>query len=206
MYPICRIQNISGEAKTLYGKVFEIDEIYAIPDASRLGWATRDSVLQAIVLGDFDILDSTQQLPTISEKIDYLKMNILNNTPTPFANKSQHNFRGTGQQYTLAVGNNTLNFSVPTGEFDINGIATIGGELLDYVQFKILDDASGTYSGIPNFELNQFAYDWNVTPIECKSLLPYPARLKTGMVINITYYSMSIKTIGVNYFLHKVVA
>ena len=127
----------------------------------------------------------------------------------PFKSKEHHNFDGRGQSYTASASATTnMDFTVPnhaTG-YDFDGLTLIGTELGDTVTMKVLDDASGTYSGVPNYVLNQFATNWNTAKDKCSEMMPYPARLYSGMIIRIEYTNASVeKTIGMNARLHKVV-
>lgn len=109
-----------------------------------------------------------------------------------------------GIQSTLTTGVNTVTFTVPYAWVKIIGLELIGGETLDTVDFFVLDSTSGTYSGVPNYTLNQFGFNVNVAPGEYKENNNYDADLYSGMQIKIVYNSISNKTVGINYKLNEV--
>jgi hypothetical protein len=72
-FSICYIQNISGDTKTLNGKVFDDEEMYLIEDMNRISWATNDSVLVAISNAEMKIHNSLGVIESVSDQIDWLK-------------------------------------------------------------------------------------------------------------------------------------
>ena len=126
----------------------------------------------------------------------------------PFADKHQHVFDGngfTGNVTGSSTGN--IDFTV-TKTYDMSGVEILGAELGDKVQMQVLDDASGTYSTIPNYVLNQFGTNWYVRPDVFVKDLPYSARVMSGMVIRFIYENASTdaKDIYINLDLHEVIA
>lgn len=109
-----------------------------------------------------------------------------------------------GQKYTLSAGSNDLYFTVPYSWVKIIGVEIIGGELGDTTDMIILDSTSGTYSGVPNYQLNQFGYTVNIAPEEYEEENAYDANLYQGMQIKFVYESVSAKTIGINLNLTEV--
>jgi len=69
---------------------------------------------------------------------------------------------------------------------------------------KVYDTATGTYSGVPNYMLNQFAYSVNIAKDYYVRLSQFDADLYTGMIIQFTYNSVSDKTIGFNLIMNEV--
>jgi len=138
-----------------------------------------------------------------------LKMscNKVVNSTNPFASKMVGDKklyeRNHGKSFTLAEGDNTLEFTIPYALCKITGIEVINGEAGDTIDMFIVDDSSGTYSTIPNYTLNQFGFKVNVAKDKYKKESKYDADLYTGMAIKIVYNSVSIKNIGVNYNLHE---
>lgn len=109
-----------------------------------------------------------------------------------------------GFQTTLNAGVNDILFTIPYAWVKIIGLELMGGELLDTVDFFVLDSSSGTYSGVPNYTLNQFGFSVNVSAGNYASVCNYDADLYFGMQIKIVYTSVSNKTVGINLNLNEV--
>lgn len=112
--------------------------------------------------------------------------------------------RNTGKQFTLSVGSNDLIYTATYPWVKMIGLECIGGEALDYGELRVYDNASGTYSGVANALLNQFGYTLNIAPNFYRRESPFDADLYAGMVLKITYTSVSAKTIGINYIMNEV--
>lgn len=137
---------------------------------------------------------------------------VLNNTHLPFADKkigSKKLFRRKhGISSTIAASSSgEIAFSVPYAQAKITKAEIMGCELGDTVDFTIHDDASGTYTTVPNYQLNQFGFDVQLGNGSYMDESQYDADLYIGMVIKITYQNngVSSKDIGVNITLHEVV-
>ena len=127
----------------------------------------------------------------------------------PFASKVLPNGkklykREHGIQATLSQGENVILFTVPYPWVKIIGIEVLYGEKLDTVDLMVLDSAQGTYSGVPNYKLNQFGFTVNVAEGEYEEENAYDADLYQGMQLKIVYQSQSAKTIGINFNLSEV--
>jgi hypothetical protein len=112
-----------------------------------------------------------------SESVDFetnFKTNGNKSLPQqnqPFASKVLPNGkklykREHGIQATLTTGSNTILFTVPYAWVKIIGLEIFGAEHLDYCDLMILDSTTGTYSTIPNYQLNQFGYSVNISANE----------------------------------------
>lgn len=112
--------------------------------------------------------------------------------------------RFTGLQYSLSTGTNTLNYTATYPWSKLLGVEAVGCELLDTVDFKVYDTASGTYSGHANALLNQFSYTLNLPKDYYLRMAQFDADLYVGMVIQMTYNSISNKTVGINLLLNEV--
>ncbi len=110
----------------------------------------------------------------------------------------------TGIQETLIAGTNTITYTVPYIEALISGVTVVNCEVLDIVSFSVLDSTTGTYSGTANAVLNQFGYNVNLPADQYEYQAPYTAVLHENMQIQLTYTSVSAKTIGVNFILNQV--
>ena len=112
--------------------------------------------------------------------------------------------RNVGIQQALSAGSNTISYTIPFNWVKMVGAEIINGESLDTIDFKVYDNSSGTYSGVPNYMLNQFGYTVNVSKDFYQRVAPYDADVYIGMVLQLTYNSVSAKTIGVNLLLNEV--
>lgn len=112
--------------------------------------------------------------------------------------------RNTGKQYAVTTGNNDLFYTVNFPWLKITGVECIGAETLDTAELRVYDTATGTYSGVPNYMLNQFGFTLNMAKDYYSRTAPFDADIYSGMVIKITYNSVSNKTIGVNYLMDEV--
>jgi hypothetical protein len=112
--------------------------------------------------------------------------------------------RNTGMQFAVTTGANTLTYTATYAWAKILGVECIGAESLDTVDMKVYDTSTGTYSGVPNYMLNQFAYSVNIGKDYYVRLSQFDADLYVGMIIQFTYTSVSNKTIGFNLIMNEV--
>lgn len=84
-------------------------------------------------------------------------------------------------------------------------IEIIGGELGDEVTFKVLDTPAGTYSGVPNYQLNQFGWTVNISKDYYAQDSEFDADMYAGIRLKFEYYSVSDKTARANIVLNEVV-
>ena len=112
--------------------------------------------------------------------------------------------RTTGMQYAVVTGSNTLTYTATYPWVKVLGVECIGTEALDTVDFKVFDTETGTYSGVPNLMLNQFAYTANLPTGFYSRVSQFDADLYQGMIIQLTYVSKSTKTIGLNIIMNEV--
>lgn len=100
-----------------------------------------------------------------------------------------------------------IDFTVPYPACKITGIDIIGGKLGDKVNFKILDTVTGTLTGIPNYQLNQFGFSMNVAQDLHSYKSDYDADLFQNLVIRVEYDAIdeaSERPIYINFILHEV--
>jgi hypothetical protein len=112
--------------------------------------------------------------------------------------------RTTGKKFTLSAGANTLDFDITYAHCKITGMEIVGSKVGDTLDFLVLDDDSGTYSGTANAVLNQFGYDVAMPDGFYKRESNYDADLYLNMTISIEYDSESAKDVYINYVLHEV--
>lgn len=141
------------------------------------------------------------------EKLIYPDEVIVDSSP-PFAAKVLPNgkklfSRVKGEEYSLSAGSNTLDFAIPYPQVKFNELEIIGCELGDNATLRIKDDASGTYSTVPNYTLNTFGENVYMAKDYYHRASSYDADLYYGMRIYIEFESESAKTVYVNYILHE---
>jgi hypothetical protein len=112
--------------------------------------------------------------------------------------------RNHGYSHELAIGANDIEITIPYAHCKINELEVIGSEIGDKVNFKVLDSVNGDYTTIPKYQLNQFAFNLNLSKDHYRRHCSYDADLYLGMIILIEYDSKSAKDVGVNIVLHEV--
>lgn len=123
-----------------------------------------------------------------------------------FADKTGTFYRGKGVKDTvLANSTKDLTLIITYPKAKINGLELHYGSKYDEAEFLVFDDANGTYSGVPNAQLNQFGYSWNVKAEYHQKILPYDADLYYGMKIVVRYTNNqgTDEIIGVNFDIHQ---
>jgi len=100
----------------------------------------------------------------------------------------------------------TIIFEVPYPVAKIDEVEVINCSAADTIDLKVLDSTTGAYTTIPNYVLNQFGFDVNVSDIYYTDTSNYDAELNLGMQIEVTYKNNESdpKSIGVNFVLHEV--
>ena len=114
--------------------------------------------------------------------------------------------RMVGMSQALSAGSNNVIHTVTFAHVKMVGVEIIGAELGDYCDFMVLDDTSGTYSTIPNYQLNQFGWSVQMAAGKHEEKSNYDADLYVGMQIKLVYNSASAKTVGFNFDLNEVKA
>ena len=112
--------------------------------------------------------------------------------------------RTVGITASLSAGSNVIEYTIPYPWVKMVGIEAINCEALDIVDCKIIDTNTGTYSGVPNYVLNQFGYAVNLPKDFYSRTTNFDADLYLNMVIRLEYSSVSSKTIGINFLIHEV--
>lgn len=106
----------------------------------------------------------------------------------------------------VASGNATYDFLIPYDECKINEAEIIGCPEGVTCDFKVLDTPSGLLTTVPNYALNQFAFDINVAKDYYKDHSPYDADLIKDMQIRVILKNSTASTawVGVNIVIHEV--
>jgi len=125
---------------------------------------------------------------------------------SPFSFKCNFMFCGQGVKNIItASSTGNIEFTVLPGIYNFNAVEILNGNYGDVVQLRVMDDALGTYTTVPNMILNQFGTNWNMRQELIKDL-PYPAKLQEGMIIRVVYTNNSLadREIYFNLDLHKI--
>lgn len=118
-----------------------------------------------------------------------------------------------GATFNVPNGVTTIcQFTIPYAHCKIEAMEIINATTGDSMNFKVLDTATNTYSGLDvgtygaNFLLNQFGF--NVYPVEggYTHQSQYDADLYSGMVVEIEYSNndANTKDVYINYVLNEV--
>lgn len=151
--------------------------------------------------------------PASDEQTDFetnykSKGNVKLNAVEPFAAKAigikKLYKRITGISQNLSEGSNNILFTIPFPWMKITGLEVINCESLDTVSMYVLDTATGTYTTVPNFVLNQFCFNVQLPKDYYVYKSEFDADLYQNMQIKIVYTSISEKTVGVNFILNEV--
>ena len=214
------LYNTTQDDLTYIGKTISAQSYYIIQSNLEIKFANEDAVLADIANATLIVSksdDSSGHITSINDAINYLKGNlpaVVENTQYPFSAKILQTgkkifTRMHGKKFTINNSGEDLDFTVPYIQCKITGIEIIGAEEGDKVQFKVIDDANGTYSGTPNQQLNQFGFDVypSINFYNYKS--NYDADLYYGMKLRLTYDSKDVvldpsRDIYINYILHEV--
>jgi hypothetical protein len=111
-----------------------------------------------------------------------------------------------GSRNTCPAGETTsIKFSSPYPLAKIDQIEIVNSEACDEVSFRVLDTPIGTYTGVPEYQLNQFGFDVVVPKDYYVKTNPYDSDVFQGLQLVVDYKNNGqTKTIGVNYRLHEV--
>lgn len=113
--------------------------------------------------------------------------------------------RHTGKMFAVSSGVITeLNYTATFPWVKMIGLECIGGEIGDYAELRVYDTPAGTYSGVPNLMLNQFGYELNLAKDYYARTSSFDSDVYAGMVLKISYYSISNKTVWINYLMNEV--
>lgn len=112
--------------------------------------------------------------------------------------------RVVGKRYDVSIGDNTLLYTETFTWVKFMALEIINGEVGDTVSLYVLDTATGTFSTVPNYPLNQFGFEANIAAGFYEHKSEFDADIYAGLQIKIVYHSISAKAIGVNYVMNEV--
>jgi hypothetical protein len=208
-------------AETKYTYAVSTDTANGVIDAYALEVSIRDSAIvtslnrvdvdnDTLDIWFNDILSAGDQTLLTAEVSahDGLPIEEVPVSPNaPFADKVVGTkslfIRTHGCAFTCIAGTSTHEFTIPYPQVKFNEIEILGAELGDHTELKILDDASGSYSTVPNYQLNQFGFSVYPSKDYYDRVSNYDADLYYGMRIVLEYTSLSAKDIYINFVLHE---
>lgn len=204
------IKNKTGSIGVFRGIELQIDEVFLVPAQSVQSWGGDVVISGLIVSGGLHVsINGTTFLDPITG-LKYIQGNIadVNVAANPtFTSKlvgTKKIFsRMTGKKFPVEVGLNTLDFLIPKNEMKMNGVEITNGKIGETVNFKVLDTSTGTLSTIPNFPLNQFAFDINLPDGFYSQKSNYDADVIKDLVIRIEITAVEARDLCVNYLLHE---
>lgn len=189
------------------------DNTHTIPSADRARWADDNDVISNIASGSVNVRVSEGEELSQSRAVDAIKglsPRLVSAKPLAFADKQLEDgsrifmrVNGTSGSVSSTAGN--IDFSVPYTSCKITGIEIINAEIGDVANFRVLDTPSGTISGVPNVQLNEFGTSVNMTSDFYRFKSLYDADLIENMTLRVNYTSVSSKTIYINFILHEIV-
>lgn len=213
------LTNVTGSTITVEGQEILPSEYYLIQDTEISKFRGSNELITHIASGSIIVAksdDGTGNILDISTAIDYLKTNLpdfLESASYPFTSKILRDGRkiykrthGVSGSPVLAGQSSTTIYTIPYLECKITAVEVIGSGLGDQVNFKILDTAAGTVSGVPNYTLNQFGFNVYVSSGMYREESSYEADLFQGLQLEMEYINNGVDVITPNYniTLHEV--
>jgi hypothetical protein len=189
--------------------------VTAIDHLSAVGTSVSISFKDALSVGDKALLDAcvasyvyeAPHQPT--QKVEVTSQPSINILSTPafaskmFGNKSLYK-RVVGKKFDVVIGENVLLYTETFPWVKFMALEIVNGDFGDTISLYVLDTATGTYSTIPNYQLNQFGFSANIAPGFYQHKSEFDADVYAGLQIKIVYTSISAKTVGVNYVMNEV--
>lgn len=209
-----RVKNNKETSDTWCGQLLEAAAEHDIEAIELAAWRSSDKVMSDLASGDLSIGDGLIYKNSGAQAINYLlgtSQEVLVSSQPPFAAKTLPNgkklyTRVHGVAASVSGAPDDIIFTVPYAACKLTGIEIIGGQIGDTVNLKVLDSTTGTYTGVANYQLNQFGYDVNVAKDFYSRESAYDADLFQGMQIKVEYDSVATLPANVylNFILHEV--
>jgi hypothetical protein len=186
--------------------------VTAFDHITALGSAVSIFFKASISDGDKTILDAIVAAHTGAPLPQNQTQNVAVQAVAPFGSKTvvvdgatkKLFARNCGAQFNVGVGTTVCTYTIPFPWVKMIGIEIINSEALDTATLKVLDTVGGTYTGVANYVLNQFAWVMNLPKDFYARTAAFDADLRSGMQIQITYVSVTAKIIGINFILNEV--
>lgn len=210
------IHNITGSARSYQGKEILAGAFFSISSSLESEYNSDTSLIadlaNSIVRMSSDGV--TDYSDNGSSNVDFLKGLVNNTVITSAPSFGAKTFlsgavtkrlfaRNTGKPFAVTTGSNDLSYTATYAWAKITGLECIGAEIGDYAELRVYDNASGTYSGVPNALLNQFGYTLYMAKDYYIRTSQFDSDIYAGMVLKITYNSISDKNIYINYLMNE---
>lgn len=196
------------------GMQIQPNTYYQLEELEYNKWANNSKVLTDITSGDLLVAksnDGTTDISDIAEAINYLKdIDVKVIKQEPFASKTVGGKslykRVHGVVLECSGGSNIFDFDIPYTQAKITAIEIEWAPEECTADFFVLDDDTGTYSTIPNYPLNQFAFGAGISKDSYAHHSTYDADLYYGMTVSAVLYcpTGTSKKICVNFVLDEV--
>jgi hypothetical protein len=204
------IKNKTGSTNIFRGIELQNDEVFLIPSGLVQSWGNDVVIVGHVVSGSLTVSSNGSSFLNPIEGLKILQ-GFLVETKTiespAFSAKviggKKIFSRITGKKFPVIVGLNTLDFSIPKNEMKMNGVEITNGKEGETVNFKVLDTPTGTISTVPNYTLNQFAFDLNLPNGFYSQRSNYDADVIKDLVIRIEINAVEARDLCVNYLLHE---
>lgn len=215
------IKNVSGSEQTIEGQSIA-DGAYYLIQATEEATFTSSSALLGLVAAGTVLIAKTDtgsdDITDLNQSIDFLKqmtsreVTISNNLQAfaakvlPDGSKLYKRKHGVKGDSIPANSSGSVTFTVPYAVCKLTDVEVMKGKEGDEVDFFILDTALGTVSSIPNFPLNQFGFDVQITKDKHSEHSEYDADLFAGLQLMFQYYNNNDTAVKPNFniTLHEV--
>lgn len=204
-----KIKNIDSETHTWAGMEFLAGAEY-LPDKSEsIAFANSNPFLSDLVNGKAEFYLDNVLVSNIGSIIDILKGQQIQISSIPaFASKTFDGKklykRVVGIRNAIVTGSNVINWSNSFPWVKFMEIQFFNCQVGDYVDLEVYDDALGTYSTVANYKLNQFGFTANLSDAFYSHKSEFDADIYYGIIIRMTYHSISDKTVGINFVMNEV--
>lgn len=214
------IKNISSEEK-IWIKSFTPGEEYQIPtDSPGLAqkYATNDSLIAAISIGDAQIGNGETFFITVADQLNWLRDDSTTTTLNPFAVPTYRTKRDATESLVEIAANSSshIDYRLNEEKYVQGGeIVYTNAEIGDYVSAEIYDKDSvipeayraslcEAWPCVAKYVIKHFVHpNKNIMVIDT---YPLNAKITAGLYLRITYYacnSGNTRTAGVNYYMTK---
>ena len=198
------IKNVSGSDQTIEGQLITTGTYYLIQATEEAKFASSSTLLGFIADGTVLMAKTdtgSEDITDLNQSIDFLKQMtskevVISNNLQAFASKELHDGsklykrkHGVKGSSIPANSSGSVIFTAPYTLCKLTDVEVLKGREGDEVDFFILDTALGTVSGIPNFPLNQFGFDVQITKDKHSEHSDYDADLFSGLQIMFQYYN-----------------
>jgi hypothetical protein len=180
---------------------------------------TSDDMVVLISNSSLTVNDGNQDLPIaeatsyiqggFSKSINIREVSPLNSNIDSTGKKLFSRVTGLSKVVVLAGQTHVFNYEIPYIECKFDEVEIIGCKMHDTAVLKILDTTdpahANSYSGVSNFQLNQFGFSVNLCDGFHVFEGKYPSTLVQGLIISVEYTNLSGSdtSVSLNLRLHE---